>query len=170
MVVLKWLESVNLKNISEKIKLVLQFFLFLLLLLMVITVFANVISRYFFSTSLNWVDELSRAAFVWSAFIGIVIVMWEKGHIGLGNVLNNINPTLGRIASLIGVILQIIFTIYLFMGGMRLFLLTIVQLTPYLAIPCGYIYSIAPVMTVFMFALTIRNLIFILKNKQGDIN
>ena len=115
---------------------------------MVITVFANVISRYFFSTSLNWVDELSRAAFVWSAFIGIVIVMWEKGHIGLGNVLNNINPTLGRIASLIGVILQIIFTIYLFMGGMRLFLLTIVQLTPYLAIPCGYIYSIAPVMTV----------------------
>jgi len=144
MVVLKWLESVNLKNISGKIKLVLQFFLFLLLLLMVSTVFANVISRYFFSTSLNWVDEL--------------------------NVLNNINPTLGRIASLIGVILQIIFTIYLFMGGMRLFLLTIVQLTPYLAIPCGYIYSIAPVMTVFMFALTIRNLIFILKNKQGDIN
>ena len=167
MVVLKWLESVNLKNISEKIKLVLQFFLFLLLLLMVSTVFANVISRYFFATSLNWVDELSRAAFVWSAFIGIVIVMWEKGHIGLGNVLNNINPKVGRIGLFIGVFLQIIFTIYLFMGGMRLFLLTIVQLTPYLAISCGYIYLIAPVMAIFMIALSFRNLIFILKDKQG---
>ena len=88
----------------------------------------------------------------------------------MGNVLNNINPKVGRIGLFIGVFLQIIFTIYLFMGGMRLFLLTIVQLTPYLAISCGYIYLIAPVMTVFMFALAIRNLLFILKNKQGDVN
>lgn len=170
MIVLKWLENFNLKNFSEKVKLLLQFFLFLLLLLMVSIVFANVISRYFFSTSLNWVDELSRAAFIWLAFIGIVIVMWEKGHIGLGNILNKINPTVGRIALFVGVILQIIFTIYLFMGGWRLFLLTIIQLTPYLAIPCGYIYLVAPVMAIFMFALAIRNLIFILKNKQGNIN
>ena len=170
MVILEWLGRIDIKNISEKVKLVLQFLLFLLLLLMVSIVFANVISRYFFSTSLNWVDELSRAAFVWSAFIGVVIVMWEKGHIGLGNILNNINPTLGRIALFIGIILQIIFTIYLFMGGSRLFLLTIIQLTPYLAIPCGYIYLITPVMAVFMFALTIRNLILILKDKQEGIN
>jgi len=170
MVILKWLESVDIKNISEKIKLGLQFFLFLLLLLMVSTVFANVVSRYFFSASLNWVDELSRAAFIWLAFIGIVIVMWEKGHIGLGNVLKKINPKVGRIALFIGVFLQIIFTIYLFLGGRRLFLLTTIQLTPYLAIPSGYIYLIAPVMAIFMIALSFRNLIFILKDKQGETN
>lgn len=48
MVILEWLGSIDIKNISEKVKLVLQFLLFLLLLLMVSIVFANVISRYFF--------------------------------------------------------------------------------------------------------------------------
>ena len=74
------------------------------------------------------------------------------------------------IALFIGVFLQIIFTVYLFLGGRRLFLLTTIQLTPYLAIPSGYIYLIAPVMAIFMIALSFRNLIFILKDKQGETN
>jgi len=166
----KWLIGFKAKDLSNKIKSILHFLLFFLLLIMVGTVFANVVSRYFLSTSLNWVDELSRAAFIWLAFIGIVVVMWEKGHIGLGNIFHKMNPTIGRIALFIGVILQIIFTIYLFLGGRRLFLLTTIQLTPYLAIPCGYIYVIAPIMAIFMFVLCLRNLFFIIKNKQEDHN
>lgn len=162
------INQTNINRITKKIEFILNFLLFFLLLLMVSIVFANVVSRYVFSSSLNWVDELSRAAFVWLAFIGIVAVMWERGHIGLGNILENVNPTLGKIALFIGIILQVIFIYYLFNGGLRLVSLTLIQLTPYMAIPCGYIYIIAPIMAIFMMLISIRDLILILKKDQEE--
>jgi TRAP-type transport system small permease protein len=136
---------------------------------MVSIVFANVVSRYFFSSSLNWVDELSRAVFVWLSFIGIVVVMWEKGHIGFGNIFSKLNPIIGKITLLIGVILQIIFIIYLFRGGLRLVSITLIQLTPYMAIPNGYIYAIVPAMAFLMLLITIRDLVAVFhQNKQEE--
>ena len=140
--------------------------IFLLLLVMVVTVFANVVGRYLFGTALNWADEISRAAFVWAVFIGIVLTMWEKGHIGLGNVVARINPVAGKIADVVASLLKLIFAVYLILGGWHLVSLTLVQLTEYLAIPSGYIYAIVPVMSVFMFIVGIRDILLVFMQKE----
>lgn len=156
------------KKLSSNVKNFLNIMLFILLLLMVSIVFANVVTRYLFSSSLNWVDELSRAAFVWLSFIGIVVVMWEKGHIGFMNIFHNINPTIAKITLLIGIILQTVFIVYLFRGGLRLVSITLIQLTPYMAIPSGYIYTIVPMMAFLMVLISIRDLVSIFQQKKEE--
>jgi TRAP-type C4-dicarboxylate transport system permease small subunit len=54
----------------------------LLMAAMVFLVFGNVVLRYFFSTGLLLSEELSRWMFVWMVFMGAVVVMRERGHMG----------------------------------------------------------------------------------------
>ncbi len=51
------------------------------LVLMVLLVFANAVSRYLFSFGLNQVEELSRFAFVWLAFLGSAVAYYRREHI-----------------------------------------------------------------------------------------
>jgi len=147
---------------------VMRVMVFVLLLIMVITVFANVVGRYVFSKALNWADEVSRAAFVWLVFVSIVLTMWDRGHIGLGNVVARVNPVAGRITDVLAALLKLLFALYLVVGGWQLVSLTLVQLTEYLAIPSAYIYSIVPVMAVFMFIVGIRDLLLLFKRERVD--
>ena len=158
---IKWFTSFF--NVITKI---MKVMIFVLLLVMVVSVFANVVGRYVFETALNWADEISRAAFVWVAFIGIALTMWEKGHIGLGNVVSRVNPVAGKIADVVASLLTLIFAVYLILGGWQLVSLTLVQLTEYLAIPSGYIYAIVPVMSVFMFIVGIRDMLLVFRQKE----
>lgn len=148
----------QIQQVSEFITKILKYILFILLMVMVITVFANVVGRYFFSTSLNWADEVSRAAFVWLVFTGIAVTMWDRGHIGLGNVVAKISQRAGRIADIITHLLVLIFSLYILVGGFKLVALTIVQMTEYLSISTGYIYSIVPFGAMLMSLISLRDL------------
>ena len=48
-----------------------EFLLILLLLAITITIFLQIIMRYFFTNSLSWVEEFSRYCFVWSGFLSL---------------------------------------------------------------------------------------------------
>ena len=54
----------------------------LLMAIMVALVFGNVVLRYFFSTGWLISEEISRWMFVWMVFMGAVVVMRERGHMG----------------------------------------------------------------------------------------
>ena len=149
----------RIENISRTIERLLRHLLFFLLLVMVLTVFCNVVARYFFSISLNWADEVSRGAFVWLVFIGIAVTMWPGGHIGLGNVISRLNRHVGYVADLLAKVLILVFSIYLLLGGVKLVCLTMIQMTEYLSIPAGYIYSIVPFGATLMFLIGLRDLI-----------
>jgi TRAP-type transport system small permease protein len=50
--------------------------------LMVIMVFGNVVLRYGFNSGITISEELSRWLFVWVTFMGSVVALKEKGHLG----------------------------------------------------------------------------------------
>ena len=50
---------------------------------MVGVVSAQVVLRYAFNHSLDWVDEVSRLAFVWSIFLAIPLGVRQGAHIGI---------------------------------------------------------------------------------------
>ncbi len=54
----------------------------LFLALMVIMVFGNVVLRYGFNSGITISEELSRWLFVWVTFMGAVVALNEKGHLG----------------------------------------------------------------------------------------
>jgi TRAP-type transport system small permease protein len=54
----------------------------LLLALMVAMVFGNVVLRYAFNAGITVSEELSRWCFVWLTFLGAVVALRERGHLG----------------------------------------------------------------------------------------
>ncbi|MBO9680459.1 MAG: TRAP transporter small permease [Acidovorax sp.] len=54
----------------------------LLMAVIVVLVFGNVVLRYFFNTGWLISEEVSRWLFVWMVFMGAVVVMRERGHMG----------------------------------------------------------------------------------------
>jgi TRAP-type C4-dicarboxylate transport system permease small subunit len=53
------------------------------LVTMVALVFGNVVLRYCFNDSILISEEISRWAFVWLTFIGAVVLLRERGHMGV---------------------------------------------------------------------------------------
>ena len=53
-----------------------------LLVSMVVMVFGNVVLRYAFNSGITVSEELSRWAFVWMTFLGAIVALKERGHLG----------------------------------------------------------------------------------------
>jgi TRAP-type C4-dicarboxylate transport system permease small subunit len=49
---------------------------------MVLMVFGNVVLRYAFNSGITVSEELSRWCFVWLTFLGAVVALRERGHLG----------------------------------------------------------------------------------------
>jgi TRAP-type C4-dicarboxylate transport system permease small subunit len=57
------------------------------LVAMVLMVFGNVVMRYGFNSGITLSEELSRWLFVWMTFLGAVVALMERGHLGTDTVI-----------------------------------------------------------------------------------
>jgi len=60
---------------------------------MVIMVFANVVLRFIFNTGIPVSEELSRWCFVWLTFLGAILVLHERKHLGVDVLLQVLCPS-----------------------------------------------------------------------------
>ncbi|HEX8886395.1 MAG TPA: TRAP transporter small permease [Noviherbaspirillum sp.] len=65
----------------------------LALALMVVLVFGNVVLRYAFNSGIAVSEEMSRWLFVWLTFIGAVVAMKERGHLGTDMLVSRLGAT-----------------------------------------------------------------------------
>ena len=65
------------------------------LAVMVVLVFTNVVMRYAFNTGITVSEELSRWLFVWMTFMGAVVALHEKGHLGTDSLVSRL-PAWGK--------------------------------------------------------------------------
>lgn len=63
----------------------------LFLALMVLMVFGNVVLRYGFNSGIAISEELSRWLFVWVTFMGAVVALKEKAHLGTDMLISRIS-------------------------------------------------------------------------------
>ena len=79
-------------------------------LAMVGVVAAQVVLRYGFNQSLDWADEVSRLAFVWSIFLAIPLGVRQGAHIGIDVVLAkmpaSVQVALRRAAAVVSALLM----------------------------------------------------------------
>lgn len=118
-----------------------------------ILVFGNVVSRYGFSYTPIWSEELSRFLVVWSIFIGVAIGVRKNQHIGVDAIIRFMPHKL-KLASevllnLIGVVVLgvLIVNSYEFIQHTREFeqlspAMRIPMYIPYIAMPVGLSLSI----------------------------
>src|SRR5687768_7119449 len=60
------------------------------LVAMVFMVFGNVVLRYGFNSGILVSEEMSRYCFIWLTYIGAMIAMREKGHLGVDTLVKHL--------------------------------------------------------------------------------
>lgn len=74
---------------------VLEVVMVLCMVVMLVTVFGNVVLRLGFNTGIDLSDELPRFAFVWLTFLGAIVGLHRRAHLGVDIVVRAL-PLLGR--------------------------------------------------------------------------
>ena len=123
----------------------------ILLVVMVLTIFANVVLRYGFSSGLQWSEELGLLMAVWFSFIAMVLVVKQNLHIHITLLPEN------KLPPLVDMILRkindcvIIFVGFIFLRwGIPLVAFTMRSILPASHVPAGWLYIIMPVCAVFL--------------------
>jgi TRAP-type C4-dicarboxylate transport system permease small subunit len=130
-----------------------------LMAVMATLVFANVLSRYLFSYSIIWVEELTRYLMVWVGFIGSGLVLRYGAHIAV-DAFQDLLPMRAAQAlrTLIVVILAVAFAAMAWLG-FQYVIFAWDQETPVLNWNIGLIYLAIPIGS----ALMLVHLLFIAK-------
>ncbi|WAC26248.1 TRAP transporter small permease [Ancylobacter sp. SL191] len=74
---------------------VLEVLMVLCMVVMLVTVFSNVVLRLGFNTGIDLSDELPRFAFVWLTFLGAIVGLHRRAHLGVDLVVRAL-PLIGR--------------------------------------------------------------------------
>ena len=87
------------KKASDLFFKLLELLVVVCLVAMVIMVFGNVILRYAFNSGITISEEMSRYCFIWLTYIGAMIAMRERGHLGVDTLVKHL-PVTGKKACL----------------------------------------------------------------------
>ena len=90
----------------------------LALAVMVVMVFGNVVLRYAFNSGITVSEEVSRWLFVWITFLGAIVAVRERGHLGTDFLLARLPPLGRRICLAISYALMLWCTWLLFSGAL----------------------------------------------------
>lgn len=131
--------------LDEKLE---EMFLVGTLAAMVALIFAQVISRYVFESSLSWSEELARYIHVWQIWIGASLAIRKQEHIKVEAFRNLFNERGRKLIDLLACLLWFIMALFLaiygtdlvmtiFMRGQSSPAMQIPMWIPYLAIPLG---------------------------------
>jgi len=128
------------------------------LALMVVLVFGNVVLRYGFNSGIAISEEVSRYLFIWLTFIGAVIAVHERAHLGV-DTLPKLLPRKGRLACVIASeALMLLSTTLLFWGSWKQVLVNLATKSPVSGTPLSLIYVAGLVSSLMMGVLFVRNL------------
>ena len=94
-----------------------EWLLVAMMALMVVLVFGNVVARYAFNGGITVSEEVSRWLFVWMTFLGAVVGVRERAHLGSDMLTSRLGPTGKRICLALGQSLMIYATWLLFSGA-----------------------------------------------------
>ena len=84
-----------LKMLADGLTRALEIAMVLCMLVMLVMVFGNVMLRLFFNTGIDLSEEVPRFAFVWLTFLGAIVGMRKRAHLGV-DLMVQIMPLAGR--------------------------------------------------------------------------
>ncbi|MHB1123337.1 MAG: TRAP transporter small permease [Ramlibacter sp.] len=120
------------------------------LVAMVIMVFGNVVLRYAFNSGILVSEEMSRYCFIWLTYIGAMIAMRERGHLGVDTLVKHL-PVAGKKACLfVSEGLMLLCNVLFFVGTWKMHELQMSNVSPVVGISMIWIYGIGYVVGVVM--------------------
>ena len=128
----------------------LEFLVVASLVAMVIMVFGNVVLRYGFNSGITVSEEMSRYCFIWLTYIGAMIAMRERGHLGVDTMVKHL-PVMGKkVCLFISEALMLFCNGLFILGTWEMHELQVTNVSPVVGISMIWIYGIGYVVGVVM--------------------
>lgn len=147
-----------LDKLLNKVRSVLYWFSCVAMMIMLVTIFAQVITRYGFNYTPEWSEELARFLFVYVVFLGSALIMGESGHLAVEFLPNHFKgKPFGKFLEILALVSGYIFVAILFFQGYKMASVMTFQTAPGLEISMSFIYAIIPISSVLMLLYLIRD-------------
>ena len=138
----------------------LEFLVVACMVAMVIMVFGNVVLRYGFNSGITVSDEMSRYCFIWLTYIGAMIAMRERGHLGVDTLVKHLPRAGKKICLFVSESLMLFTNVLFFIGTWKMHELQVTNISPVVGISMIWVYGVgyvvAAVMAIFNLSVLFR--------------
>lgn len=117
---------------------------------MVIMVFGNVVLRYGFNSGINVSDEMARYSFIWLTYIGAMVAMREKGHLGVDTLVKHLGVGGKKVCLFLSETLMLACNALFFLGTWRMHALQVSNVSPVVGLSMIWVYGIGYIVGVVM--------------------
>ena len=138
------------------------------MLLMLVIIFSQVVTRYFFGWTPNGPRNWPGSCFVWVVFLGSALIMGESGHLAVQFVPNHFKGTaVGNVLEIIINLSGYVFILILLFQGTRMTRVMTFQMAPGLDISMSWVYFVIPLSSVLMLLYLVKDTVRIIKGFSG---
>jgi TRAP-type C4-dicarboxylate transport system permease small subunit len=138
------------------------------LALMVVMVFGNVVMRYAFNSGLTLSEELSRWLFVWMTFLGAVVALNERGHLGTDTLIARLPPAGQKVCLFLSLVLMCWICWLIFDGAWQQVKINWDSTSAVMEASMGYFYASGMVFAVLAAPVLLLNLVRLLAGRMSD--
>jgi TRAP-type C4-dicarboxylate transport system permease small subunit len=145
-----------------------EIILVLCMAVMLVMVFGNVVLRLFFNTGIDLSEEMPRFAFVWMTFLGGIIGLHRRSHLGVDMVVQAL-PVLGRkLCWAISQVIMLICALFIFYGTWLQHDIIAGNASPVAQVSMLWVYGVSYVTGAAIALICLSNLIRLAQGKVAD--
>ena len=111
------------------------------LAIMVVLVFGNVVMRYVFNSGFTLSEELSRWLFVWMTFLGAVVALNERAHLGTDTLVSRLSVKGKRICLGLSYLLMLYICWLVFAGAWEQTKVNLTSTSAVMEVSMAYFYG-----------------------------
>ena len=111
------------------------------LAVMVVLVFGNVVMRYAFNSGITMYEKLSRWLFVWMTFLGAIVALKERGHLGTDMLVSRLGPIGKKFCLALSYVLMIYICWLLFKGAYQQTLINVGSTSAVMEVSMAWVYA-----------------------------
>jgi len=138
------------------------------LALMVVLVFGNVFMRYAFNSGFTLSEELSRWLFVWLTFMGAVVALRSKSHLGTDMLVGKLGPFGKKLCMGLSLMLMLYCLWLLFKGSYEQTLINLTSTSAVMEVSMAWFYASGMVFSVLGAPIILNDLWRLLTGQVDD--
>lgn len=149
----------------------LEFLVVACLVAMVIMVFGNVVLRYGFNSGIDISDEMSRYCFIWLTYIGAMVAMREKGHLGVDTLVLRLSLNGKKLCYFLSEVMMLCCNLLFLIGTWKMHELQVTNVSTVVGISMIWVYGIGYVVGFVMSVMNVNQLYKLLTGqlKEEDL-
>lgn len=108
---------------------------------MLVLIFANVVLRYLLNTGIYLSEGLSGLMYVWMTLIGALLVLYDRGHIGVEILVKRVSVSLRRLTFAAAHVVMLFVTWLLLTGSWQQMMINLHVISPATRLPIALMYA-----------------------------